>query len=300
MNHTNVLRTAVFTTVIAILTACGSDRDSTALVSSPNGAASLSGIATVGEAVTASVSDTDGVEAGSESYQWFANGEEIPGATSSSYTLTAEEGGDDVTVIIRYTDSAGLRETVESSAMTVQAAFNLGLVYVHGPVDQAACALFAVDSAGQASSAEMASSTTSAGSLSFGSLIPLDGTALISCTGGTYISEATGLEVNAPDSRAVVTVDSDTIFTVSPLTEIATQLAEANGDLNTAITTFNPAMATRVGIEGNITEIEPTDLMSSAATDDGLTLTIRLPPLQTSSLCSAAIWQTTALSLNHY
>ena len=65
-------------------------------------------------------------------------------------------------------------------------------------------------------------------------LVPVDGTALISCSGGTYVDEATGLVLDAPATRAVVYVDSDAIFTVSPLTEIATQLAEAAGDLNTA------------------------------------------------------------------
>ena len=80
------------------------------------------------------------------------------------------------------------------------------------------------DASGAAESPALASGTTIDGSVSFGELVPVDGTALISCTGGTYIDEATGEELDAPDTRAVVNVVGDAVFTVSPLTEIATQL----------------------------------------------------------------------------
>ena len=264
MNRKVFLFAVLFTTLVG----CGSDRDSLPLVAGSNGVASISGDAVVGEALSASVTDSDGVQSGSESYQWYSDGDPISGATSSSYTLTQDEGSESVTVVVRYTDSAGLRETVESAPVDIQAAFALGALYVHGLVDGAVCDISAVDSSGVAESTPLASGTTSSGLVSFGDLVPVDGTALISCTGGTYVDEATGEEFGAPPTRAVVNVVGDAVFTVSPLTEIATQLAAAAGDLNTAISTHNEAVNISFGVFGDITEIAPTDLTTTAASND--------------------------------
>ena len=264
MNHKVFLFAVLFTTLVG----CGSDRDSIPLVQGSNGVASISGEAVVGGTLTASISDADGVQSGSESYQWMSDGDQISGGTSSSYTLTADEGSEAVSVVVRYTDNTGLRETVESAAVDIQAAFNLSALYIHGPVDGAVCEISAVDASGVAVSPALASGTTSGGLVSFGALVPVDGTALISCTGGTYIDEATAVELDAPPTRAVVHVDGDTVFTVSPLTEIATQLAEAAGDLNTAISTYNNAISINFGVFGDITEIAPTNLATTAAIDD--------------------------------
>jgi len=264
MNHKVFLFAVLFTTLVG----CGSDRDGTALVQDSNGVASISGDAVVGETLSASISDSDGVQSGSDSYQWMSDGDLISGATSSSYTLTADEGSEAVSVVVRYTDNSGLRETVESAPVDIQAAFNLGARYVHGLVDGALCEISAVDSSGVAAGTALASGTTSSGLASFGDLVPIDGTALISCSGGTYVDEATGLVLDAPVTRAVVNVDGDLIFTVSPLTEIATQLAEATGDLNTAISTYNDAIAVNFGVFGEITVVAPTDLATTAAGND--------------------------------
>ncbi|MGI9272741.1 MAG: VCBS domain-containing protein [Woeseiaceae bacterium] len=264
MNHKVLLFAVLFTTLVG----CGSDRDSTKLVEGSNGVASLSGNAVVGQTLSVSVSDSDGIQAGSESYQWYSDGDAISGATSASYTLTADEGGESVTVVIRYTDGSGLRETVESAASDIQAAFDLGAVYYHGLVEGAVCDISAVDSSGVAASTALASNTTASGFVFFGALVPVDGTALISCSGGTYVDEATGLILDAPATRAVVNVDSDALLTISPLTEIATQLAEAAGDLNTAISTHNAATSTNFGVYGDITEILPTEVASVAAIND--------------------------------
>jgi VCBS repeat-containing protein len=264
MNQKFLLIAVLLTTLVG----CGSDRDETALVPGSNGVASLSGDAVVGETLSASVTDPDGVQSGSESYQWFSDGDLISGAASASYTLSQNEGGESVTVIVRYTDGSGLRETVESAPVDIQAAFNLGALYVHGLVDGASCDIFAVDASGVAASTALASGTTGNGLVSFGELIPVDGTALISCTGGTYVDEATGAVLDAPPTRAVVNVDSNTTFTVSPLTEIATQLAEAAGDLNTAISTYNNATSINFGVFGDITLVAPTNLATTAAGND--------------------------------
>ena len=86
-----VLVTAVF---LAALAGCGSDRGDTPLVQGSNGVASISGNAVVGETRSASVSDSDGVETGTETYQWYSDGDAISGATASTYTLTQNEGGE--------------------------------------------------------------------------------------------------------------------------------------------------------------------------------------------------------------
>ena len=264
-----ILSGAFSAALLSFLAGCGGGGGGgTDLVQASNGSASLSGNATVGQTLTAAAADGDGIQSGSESYQWFSNGDLISGATLSTYTLTANEGGEAVNVVIRYTDNGGLRETVQSAPTSIQAAFTLGATFVHGFVDGATCELFAVDTTGTATGTALTSGTTSGGTVNFAGLIPIDGPALISCTGGTYLSEANGLVLNAPRTRAVVTVGSDTTFSVSPLTEVATQLAEAAGDLNTALATHNAAVATAFGIEGDITRVAPTNLATTAAADD--------------------------------
>ncbi len=266
------VRTLFTVALFAALLGCSSDRDDIPLVQGSNGVATISGDAVVGGTLSASISDSDGVRTGSESYQWMSDGEQIPGATSSSYTLASDEGGEAVTVVARYTDNSGLRETVESSPVDVQAAFSLGAHYVHGVVDGAVCDIYAVDAAGVPASVALASGTTTSGLVSFGELVPVDGTALFSCNGGTYVDESTGLVLDAPVTRAVVDVQGDAVFTVSPLTEIATQLAEAAGDLNTAISTYNAFVCINFGVSdgsaSDITNIEPTDLATTAAVND--------------------------------
>ena len=66
MNYKVFLCAVLFTTLVG----CGSDRDGTPLVQGSNGVASISGEAVVGETLSASISDSDGVQSGSESYQW--------------------------------------------------------------------------------------------------------------------------------------------------------------------------------------------------------------------------------------
>ena len=49
-------------------------------------------------------------------YQWIAGGTDIPSATGASYTLTGDEEGLSIQVWIAFTDDAGNRETLTSSA----------------------------------------------------------------------------------------------------------------------------------------------------------------------------------------
>ena len=43
-------------------------------------------------------------------HQWYSNGEAIGGATSATYTWTPNEGGELVSVVVRYTDDTGLAD----------------------------------------------------------------------------------------------------------------------------------------------------------------------------------------------
>ena len=83
------------------------------------GAPTISGTVQVGETLTADtsgISDEDGLENASFSYQWIAGGTDISGATGSSYTLTADEEGLAIQVWVSFTDDAGNPEAMTSDA----------------------------------------------------------------------------------------------------------------------------------------------------------------------------------------
>ena len=81
------------------------------------GAPSISGVLHQDEeltADTAGIADEDGL--GTFSYQWLAGGTAISGATSSTYTLTASEVGDAISLTVTFTDGAGNSESLTSAA----------------------------------------------------------------------------------------------------------------------------------------------------------------------------------------
>jgi predicted glycoside hydrolase/deacetylase ChbG (UPF0249 family) len=83
----------------------------------PTGTVTITGTVRQSETVTANVSalaDADGL--GTLSYQWKADGTNISGATSSTYTLTQDEVGKVVTVAVSYTDGGSASESVLSTA----------------------------------------------------------------------------------------------------------------------------------------------------------------------------------------
>ena len=80
------------------------------------GAPSISGVLEEGEELTAdtvSIADIDGL--GAFSYQWLADGTAISGATSSTYTLTATEVGDAISLTVTFTDVEGYSESLTSA-----------------------------------------------------------------------------------------------------------------------------------------------------------------------------------------
>ena len=100
------------------------------------GAPTISGVAQVGETLTATsteVADADGLlnvtrnylwaaidssgKIGARyAYQWLADDQEIEGATDSTYTLAEDDEGKAIKVRVTFTDDGGHRETLTSSA----------------------------------------------------------------------------------------------------------------------------------------------------------------------------------------
>jgi hypothetical protein len=157
----------------------------------------------------------------------------------------------------------GLRTNLESSvpAEAVQASFVLGLV------DGASCDLYEIETTGPRAVPSYMGETEN-GVVSFGR-IAYEGPALIECTGGTYLDEATGTTKTGPLTRAVVEVQIGGSFTVSPLTEIATRLALADATgVGSALTTHNSAVASAFGLEADITTTTPADIRNDILADD--------------------------------
>ena len=83
------------------------------------GAPTISGTAQVGQILTAStsdISDADGLDNATYSYQWLADDTEIDGATSSTYTLQASDNGKAIKVRVTFTDDAGSDASLTSEA----------------------------------------------------------------------------------------------------------------------------------------------------------------------------------------
>ena len=74
------------------------------------GSIALSGTVTSGETLTTSVSDPDGISE-NITYFWYADGQAIPGATGSSFTLTDDQIGLPITAQALYTDDGGINES---------------------------------------------------------------------------------------------------------------------------------------------------------------------------------------------
>ena len=83
------------------------------------GAPAISGTAQVGETLTAETSgiaDEDGLANVIYIYQWQADGADISGAPSSTYTLAEADEGKTIGVWVRFTDNSGNLETLTSAA----------------------------------------------------------------------------------------------------------------------------------------------------------------------------------------
>ena len=85
------------------------------------GAPTITGTAQVGDTLTvetSAIDDADGLDNVSYSYQWLANGADITGATSSSYTLVDADKGKTIKVRVSFIDDKSNPETLTSAATT--------------------------------------------------------------------------------------------------------------------------------------------------------------------------------------
>ena len=106
---------------IEIRTAAAPTVDEPAQESSNNspatGPPSIRGTARVGVDLRASLSnldDADGLSGATFSYQWLADGTDIPGATGSTYSPVAGDEGKTITVRVSFTDDEGNEESLTS------------------------------------------------------------------------------------------------------------------------------------------------------------------------------------------
>lgn len=140
----------------------------------------------------------------------------------------------------------------------VASGFEVSANFIKGPVSGGFCELFQIDASGSLAGSLAVSGTSVDGLVPFADPIEYNGAVLIQCSGGTYRDEVTGFILNAPHTRAVVNLDSDSSFVVTPFTEMAVQLAEAQEDLRKALTEYNSLVAGIFGISGDITQVQPT------------------------------------------
>ncbi len=83
-----------------------------------SGQPGIDGIPAPGQTLSANTSaltDVDGL--GTFSYQWQADGDDIPGATAATLLIGPDETGKAITLQVSYSDGRGTRETVTSAAV---------------------------------------------------------------------------------------------------------------------------------------------------------------------------------------
>ncbi len=105
----------------------------------PTGLVTIAGTATQNEQLTASHTLVDADGLGTISYQWYAAGTAIAGATASTLTLAEAQVGKAITVHANYTDGHGTPESVSSSATAVVVNVNdapTGAVTISGTATQ--------------------------------------------------------------------------------------------------------------------------------------------------------------------
>lgn len=81
------------------------------------GVATISGVPTVGETLTANLVDDNGTAGSTLAYQWLANGADIAGATTQTYMIVAGDVNATITVNVSYTDDDGYMEDVTSAGV---------------------------------------------------------------------------------------------------------------------------------------------------------------------------------------
>ncbi len=107
------------------LTSAATDAVAAVLNTPAAGAPAIGGTAQVGEELTAStsgISDADGLDSASFSYQWIRTDTDIQGAVGSTYTAVDADEGKRLKVRVSFTDDAGNAESLTSAATDAVAA----------------------------------------------------------------------------------------------------------------------------------------------------------------------------------
>ena len=246
------------------LVGCGGD-DSAELDGNTRGSIEIIGSEFIaGATLSATATDADGIIADTLTYVWST------GAIGTSITITEADEGSPISVSANYTDEAGFTEGVGASTPVINPTLNVSANVVKGPVDGASCDIFEVDDSGTVISPAQGTATSDAlGGVTF-SDVHFEGAGLITCTGGTYTDESTGLTLDAPQLRSVVSVVENSVqtnelgeevlvspptYVVSPLTEMAVQNAGSN--LN-QFADKAEIINSRFGIRFDVTQVKPT------------------------------------------
>ncbi|MBD3649554.1 MAG: hypothetical protein HUJ31_19340, partial [Pseudomonadales bacterium] len=183
-------------------------------------------------------------------------------------------------------DSGSSSTVVQDDEEPVSTTVSIGGGVTKGPVAGATINVYAVDENGDKSAEPIATATTDENGQYTIELTDFTGVYIVEATGGTYVDEATGTSKSIPAEaplRAVSTVetaDESTTVTasVTPLTEIATQVAEQKPGGLTAdnVTAGNDEVGslffgTTEGAGENLLTTTPADITkedSETASDD--------------------------------
>lgn len=127
----NILKNTLAMSVIALaITGCkDSLPDKTG---NSFGQLQLSGAAKVGETLTVTIVDGNGVDASSISYSWMADDVALSGVTTSSLTLAEAHTGTQITVTASYTDNDNYQETIKSNPTSTVVMNFVGAVEISG------------------------------------------------------------------------------------------------------------------------------------------------------------------------
>ncbi|UUO25111.1 hypothetical protein FGD67_19285 [Colwellia sp. M166] len=99
------------------------------------GQLSLSGEAKVGETLTTTLTDANGLDASAVSYTWMADDVAIASATSSSLLLTDTQAGTNIKVTVSYTDNDNYSEVITSNP-TADVLINfIGAIEISGTLE---------------------------------------------------------------------------------------------------------------------------------------------------------------------
>jgi VCBS repeat-containing protein len=95
----------------------------------------LSGEAKVGETLTTTLTDANGLDASAVSYLWMADDVAIASATSSSLVLTEAQAGTNIKVTVSYTDNDNYSEVITSNPTPDVLINFIGLVEISGTLE---------------------------------------------------------------------------------------------------------------------------------------------------------------------